>query len=225
MKALLISDLPRSSDDLNSFFSEYKFDLIHYHSPIKALDNIQEIKPNMIIINARDFPRHWKPITQHIRWDNSKEDILIVLLTPADFSANDADKAMVLGVQGIIELKETGNYQCVLEDLQMIFKRYNYGQTKNIENDVQFLFTHPVDETIITGTVKKLTQEGLLFLPDTPAATDNLTQDTILEQCSLKINNGFIVPNCKIISNKNILDLNFMDLSDEDKETISAFLN
>ncbi|AIN94126.1 hypothetical protein H0R90_01455 [Treponema putidum] len=225
MKALLISDLPRSTDDLQPLFSEYKFDLIHYRSPLKALDNIEEISPNIVIINARDFPRHWKPITQHIRWDNSKEEVLIVLLTPKDFSADEADKAMFLGVQGVIAIKEPGNFKGILEELRMIFDRYNYKHVKDFEKSVQFLFTNPINETIITGTVKNLTDKGLVFLPDMPANTSNLTAGMLLDQCSLKIEHEFIVPNCKIVSNDNVLNLNFADLSDEDKKIITDFLN
>ena len=225
MKALLISDLPRSTDDLQPLFSEYKFDLIHYRSPLKALDNIEEISPDIIVINARDFPRHWKPITQHIRWDTSKEEIPVILLTPPDFPADEADKAMFLGVQGIINIKENGDFNYILEELRTIFNRYNYKHVKNISKSVQFLFTNPITETIITGTVKNLSENDIVFLPDMPANTSNLTAGMFLDQCSLKIEHGFIVPNCKIVSNDSVLNLNFVDLSDEDKKIITDFLN
>ena len=225
MKALLISDLPRSTDDLESLFSEYEFALIHYRSPLKALDNIEEISPDIVVINARDFPRHWKPITQHIRWNTSKEDILVIILTPPDFPADDADKAMFLGVQGVITLKENINFKGILDELRMIFNRYNYKHIKNLSKNVQFLFTNPITETIVTGTVKNLTEEGIAFLPDMPANTDNLTADMILDQCSLKIENRSIVPNCKIVSNSSVMNLDFADLSDDDKKIIADFLN
>ena len=225
MKVLLISDLPRSTDDLESLFSEYEFALIHYRSPLKALDNIEEISPDIVIINARDFPRHWKPITQHIRWNTSKEDILVIILTPPDFPADDADKAMFLGVQGVITLKENINFKGILDELRMIFNRYNYKHIKNLSKNVQFLFTNPITETIVTGTVKNLTEEGIVFLPDMPANTDNLTADMILDQCSLKIENRSIVPNCKIVSNSSVMNLDFADLSDDDKKIITDFLN
>lgn len=225
MKALLISDLPRSTDDLESLFSEYEFALIHYRSPLKALDNIEEISPDIVVINARDFPRHWKPITQHIRWNTSKEDILVIILTPPDFPADDADKAMFLGVQGVITLKENINFKGILDELRMIFNRYNYKHIKNLSKNVQFLFTNPITETIVTGTVKNLTEEGIVFLPDMPANTDNLTADMLLDQCSLKIENRSIVPNCKIVSNSSVMNLDFADLSDDDKKIITDFLN
>ena len=225
MKALLISDLPRSTDDLESLFSEYEFALIHYRSPLKALDNIEEISPNIVLINTIDFPRHWKPITQHIRWNTSKEDILVIILTPPDFPADDADKAMFLGVQGVITLKENINFKGILDELRMIFNRYNYKHIKNLSKNVQFLFTNPITETIVTGTVKNLTEEGIVFLPDKPANTDNLTADMILDQCSLKIENRSIVPNCKIVSNSSVMNLDFADLSDDDKKIIADFLN
>ena len=133
---------------------------------------------------------------------------------------------MFLGVQGIINLKENNNFNDdVLKELRMIFNRYNYNHIKNIEKSVQFLFTNPINETIITGTVKNLTENDIVFLPDMPANVGNLNVGMVLDQCSLKIEHNFIVPNCKIVSNDGILNLKFVDLSGEDKKTITDFLN
>lgn len=132
---------------------------------------------------------------------------------------------MFLGVQGVITLKENINFKGILDELRMIFNRYNYKHIKNLSKNVQFLFTNPITETIVTGTVKNLTEEGIVFLPDMPANTDNLTADMILDQCSLKIENRSIVPNCKIVSNSSVMNLDFADLSDDDKKIIADFLN
>ncbi|MDR1588437.1 MAG: hypothetical protein LBS57_13370, partial [Treponema sp.] len=34
-------------------------EIIHYSQALKAMDNIEEINPDAIIISACDFPRHW----------------------------------------------------------------------------------------------------------------------------------------------------------------------
>jgi hypothetical protein len=43
-------------------------DCIRYSSPLKALDNIDEITPDKIIINTIDFPRQWKVIAAFLRF-------------------------------------------------------------------------------------------------------------------------------------------------------------
>ncbi len=63
MKAILISEMLESSQELKPFLKGYDFDLIHYRTPLKAMDNLEEISPDAIIINTIDFPRHWKVLS------------------------------------------------------------------------------------------------------------------------------------------------------------------
>lgn len=228
MKIMLISELADSKEKLNKFLGENNFELIHYRSPVKALDNIEEVTPDAVIINALDFPRHWKVITQYIRWDTTKGKIIIILLSDKKFVENDADKAVTAGVQGIIQM-EHANFADIVPELKNIFSRYGYGNKGNSEKDfskqVTFLFTNPLNEVIITGTVKNITPHEILFLPDMPANTAELNENTILEQCSLKIKNKIIVPTCKIKSNKSLLNLEFVDLNKQDSEEITYFIN
>ena len=52
MKALLISESLNSAEKLKPFLGSYNFEIIHYRSPVKVIDNLQEISPNAVIINA-----------------------------------------------------------------------------------------------------------------------------------------------------------------------------
>ena len=228
MKILLIAEDMDSKEELKQILTSYSFELIHYKSPIKALDNITEIMPEAIIINTLDFPRHWKVITQHVRWDNSKEKILIILLTSEKFSESEAYKAINTGVQGIIKLGTRG-FSAVLPEIKNILSRYYTSETEKTEkiasDHVQFLFTNPITETIITGTVKHLTKESIIFAPDTLASVSDIDTGTLLDQCSLKLNNILIIPICKIAAKSSTLELSFVDLSEKDQTHIQNFLN
>ena len=50
MKALVISDRQEIIDFVTPLLKENGFDLIHYRWIIKALDNIEEIQPNVIVL-------------------------------------------------------------------------------------------------------------------------------------------------------------------------------
>ena len=102
MKALLIADTDASVMSLTRHIKPYGFDIIRYRSAVKAIENLEEIEPDAVFISAVDFPRHWKTLTQFMRADAKRDDTLIVLITDARFSADDADKAAHLGVQAII---------------------------------------------------------------------------------------------------------------------------
>lgn len=219
MKALLISEAPDSAEKLKPLLTSYHFEIIHYRSPIKVIDNLQETAPNAVIINAVDFPRHWKVITQHLHWENAKERILIILLTGDSFSQDDADKALSMGVQGVIKI-ENGNLDSAIPEMKTIFENTPLTGGEDISKSVQFLFTNPLNETIITGKVSSLTETNIFFTPDTPANVSGLEEGQVLDRCSLKVNNILIVPTCKIVSAGTELELAFSDLSEEDKKHI-----
>ena len=43
------------------------FEIVFYSDPVKVIDNLDEIAPEMVIFNAQDFPRHWKPVLKLLR--------------------------------------------------------------------------------------------------------------------------------------------------------------
>jgi hypothetical protein len=79
----------------------FPVEIIHYSQALKAMDNIEEIDPGAIIINACDFPRHWKAIVQFVRQDRSRKTCPIIVLHSDKFTGEDADKAYVTGVNAI----------------------------------------------------------------------------------------------------------------------------
>lgn len=111
MKALLVAE---SEDTLNlyrSFFESLGYDTVCYRWLLKALDNVDEIMPQVIFMNAVDYPRHWKILVQYIRSGLCKS-FPVVLLSAQDISNDDLKKAEYLEVHCIrnsIESSETKN--------------------------------------------------------------------------------------------------------------------
>jgi hypothetical protein len=77
-------------------------EIIHYSQALKAMDNIEEINPGAIIINACDFPRHWKTIVQFVRQDRSRKNCPVIVLHGDTFTGEDAGKAYFIGVNGVV---------------------------------------------------------------------------------------------------------------------------
>ena len=103
-----------SEDTLNlyrSFFESLGYDTVCYRWLLKALDNVDEIMPQVIFMNAVDYPRHWKILVQYIRSGLCKS-FPVVLLAAQDISNDDLKKAEYLEVHCIrnsIESSETKN--------------------------------------------------------------------------------------------------------------------
>ncbi|MGI5172038.1 hypothetical protein H0R92_00340 [Treponema sp. OMZ 840] len=96
MKALLISE---SEDVLNSyaaFFNKAGYDIICYRWLLKAMDNLEEIAPQLVFIDGSDYPRHWKTLVQHIKTGFGPLQPRIFL--GAHLSEEESEKADFLGV-------------------------------------------------------------------------------------------------------------------------------
>lgn len=229
MKALLIADTDISVRTLSQYIRPYGFDIIRYRSVLKALDNIEEIEPDAVFISTQDFPRHWKTIVQYIRSDTGKDKTIIILLINERFTSEDADKAVHLGVQAIVN--ETLSASKDERQIAEIFARYkpvspesNCFAYEHVSERAVFLFTNPVTDTIITGKIESLGMQEIRFRPDAPSATADLAAGELLDQCSLKLDGKIISAKCRIRTNSNLMILEFVELNSRENDIIKDFI-
>lgn len=107
MLCLLLSQTEKVVDVLKSFCKRRGWALVVYRLPLKALDNLTEVSPEIVIINAVDFPRQWKIVVQHLDADKNQNNKKI-LLVGENFSVNDIKKAEFLKVDLLLRLNEAG---------------------------------------------------------------------------------------------------------------------
>ncbi len=99
MKALVISDRQEIIDFVTPLLKEKGFDLIHYRWIIKALDNIEEIQPDVVVLSAEEYPRHWKILAGFVQSGIGGNGVKVYLYETKKLSVEDAAKADELGVQ------------------------------------------------------------------------------------------------------------------------------
>lgn len=229
MMMMFVSEIQDKSKNLVKFFKEESIDIIHYSSPIKALDNLQEIAPDAVVIDAVDFPRHWKVIAQYLRYDTSKNDVVIILIVNDLFSPLEADKAMKAGVQGIVNVDNppesiVKNAESILAKYKSAtFRRRGRGrQASNfLDTECSFLFVEPTTGCIVTGKVKDMNEDSLLFIPD--SEVENLEVGTVLSNCSLRLQDAILTPHMHVVELGNYINFEF-DVSEDDAQVIASFL-
>lgn len=230
MIAMLVADSDTSAEALSRSLRPYGFDIVRYRSAVKALDNICEIAPDAVFVSAADFPRHWKVISQFIRADTDRDRTIIVLLTGDRFTSDDADKAIHIGVQATI-----GEAIASAEDRERLiglFSRYKPSaepretfEYRDVAERATFLFTNPINETIITGKIESISRNDMRFRPDAPSATADLATGDILDQCSLKLGDAVIQPRCRVARNGSVIQLCFDGMSAADSGAIDRFIS
>lgn len=226
MKALIISD---ANDIINEFTEYYKsqnYDVIVYRWLMKALDNIEEIDPDLIFVNATEYPRHWKILSQYVKGIDKNPKI--VLFSSLPLSNEDREKAECLQIDSIVNSTEDLEEVCTITDICQDSEE-NLPETENIieqeltdskinQEDEQiekvleqptlpetkickFLFSNPENLVLITGKVESFNDSKLIFLPDNPEDTENLLVDTIIKKCTLKVENQINTVDVKVIKN------------------------
>lgn len=231
MKTLLVIEHDNLKDQVIEHLAPRGFDFIHYRNPIKALDNIEEIRPDLVIFSAVDYPRHWKPFIAVLRSFLSKEESVFILLKGELFPSDESTKASSLEVNGIIS--DDFNNPAVLSQLEDIFSRYNVIDDKrisrrylnNITMDMEFIFTHPLTPSLINGEITDISIGGISFKPDSPQTTLDIREGTILNNCTLRLKDSFNTISVSVIRNNNILSLGFIDLEEDLKEEMMEYFH
>ncbi len=220
MKILLVIEHDTSKETLIQHLAPRGFDFIHYSNPVKAIDNILEISPDLVIFSSVDFPRHWKPFIKVLRLFRTKEESIFILLKGKNFPVEESTKASILEVNGIVP-DDFSNPQ-VIQQLEDVFSRYNVIDDHRLDrrylgmitNDIEFIFNHPVTLQLISGEITDISLGGLCFKPDTPHHTQNIMEGITIENCTLRIKESFYTVAVKVVRNNVQISLSFLDPSD-----------
>ncbi len=117
MKALLIADNQTVIDNIGTVLKSAGYDIITYRYFLKALDNIEEISPHLIVISTQDYPRHWKTLAQFSTTNFGGYIPEIILFTGNDFSEEEKKKAKALNVRGTFKSVDVEGLDCLREIL------------------------------------------------------------------------------------------------------------
>ncbi|MGP1495670.1 MAG: hypothetical protein ACTTJG_02590 [Treponema sp.] len=170
MKVLLISENQNHTTLLVSAIDDCGLDCIHYRWFMKALDNVEEISPDLIVIDAMDFPRHWKVLAQYVTSSIFDEPVKVILYAPDDFSKEDIKKSKALKVFGMIQSKDKLEVKKNIEELS---KKARNIDEKSLQ--VECKTTEKESKNPELSNVSSAGTEGLFSL----SSVDNLFEDEV----------------------------------------------
>jgi hypothetical protein len=230
MKLLVILASDETFTMISHYIKPLGFDIIRYNHVQKAMDNIDEVDPAGIILSAKDFPRHWKILAHFVRVDRNKDRCPIILLTGEKFPLEEASKAFYVGVSGIVPeiLKEPSQ----VTKLQNILSRYIPVEEKRrsprffVEpwQRCALIFANPINKFIITGEVKTIARTGISFHPGHSSLLENLYQGTAIPECSLRLDDAILSPECRLARTGRIIALEFLNFPQNEQALLDAYL-
>ncbi len=230
MKALLIIDDDNTASIASFYLKPMGMDIIRYRDPIKALDNLEEIHPDAVIMSARDFPRHWKPIIVNVRTHCTKNECIVLLLKGEFFSFDEAAKAAYLGINGV--LKEDLADRNELLRFQMLFKRYIEIDESRVSDrrplakwdKLDFVCSHPQSYAPLTGQIETISSSGISLIPDSPALFADLETGAVIEEASMKIDDCIFNFSCTLVRKGAVLAFGFKGMPDDKLAMLKEYL-
>jgi len=225
MKLLLVLGSDDNYDAIIHTVAPLGLELIRYRHVLKAMDNIDEIDPSAIIISARDFPRHWKVLTQFVRNERSKEACPIIIMKGESFSAEDTSKAFFMGANGVISDtlerdEEINRLKNILGGPATEQKQQFYAEPWH---RIGLLIAGLTDQTFVIGDVKTISSNGLSFIPGQPPV-NAVEINKELSECSLRVGDAILSPVCRITGAGNPISLEFVSFPGDERQTLDCYL-
>lgn len=164
MKALIISEDTSFVQNFSTFFKNNDIDTIVYKWLLKALDNIEEIAPDVIILNTAEYPRHWKTLVQFAKSGIGADKVCVFLYEPTPLSNEDFMKAEALDVNGAFgDLSET-TMNGILAEINRFFGKAETSIETPVEEVVSESVSSDVTAPVIEEAVSEEKIEGQFIL-------------------------------------------------------------
>jgi CheY-like chemotaxis protein len=211
MKALIIADDETIISRISKVLGQCGYDCIVYRWLLKALDNVEEISPHLVVISARDYPRHWKTFVQYISGLESTKATKVILYIDNEFSQDEKKKAQALGIYGIFPSECTdSDFISIIERVQN--NTCKQSVTKKADEECLFICTNNITGTYITGSVLSFTNNILQFKADSHKEIEGLKCGDTVSPCTIKCTNHIssaqaIIREIPLEENTNILSL------------------
>lgn len=141
MKALLIADDEKAITDIYEVLKDSGFDVIVYKWLLKAMDNLEEIKPELIVVSTKDYPRQWKTLAQYSTNLKSDYKPQTILFSPESLSDEELRKAEALQVRGIFRSTDSDGLNKLKEIINQKQKISLHENQKDEKNDEEGIIT------------------------------------------------------------------------------------
>ena len=194
------------------------------------MSRIGGMKPDLVLFDARDYNRAWKPFLVLLRQSKSKKETVFILFVDSTFPQEEMTKATHLQINGLID--PDVSTKLLLESIKDVYRRYKPLKEKRkfkriIPNEydrLNLIFTHPVRFVIIHGSLTDISLQGVAFKSDNALLTEGLERGQRIPYCSLRMGEDIIAVNCILVRNREELGLQFDSLSDEHRHILSQYL-
>ncbi len=199
MKALIIAEDDKTAAALKATIQEAGADIISYRWLLKALDNVEEIAPDVVVISTSEYPRHWKTFVQFTKSGIGGIVPKVILYNSRPMTDDEKSKARSLGVFGMINSLDENS----LEDLKNYVTGKKGGDLGSgpLSGKFEFVFTNPKNKRLVTGVVRNFSDDRMEFSSDIGDFVKNLAAGDTIKNATLGENKIYKYVCARVLSN------------------------
>lgn len=176
MKAMVVCGDEAAAEEISASLVKAGFDTVSYDWLLKAMDNIGEIAPKVIVINSDDWPRHWKAMASFARALKSGARIFLVS-SSGSLAEGEENKARALGVEGVF--KSPGS--AAADSLAAA------AVTEGI-----VALTNPESGALVTGRIIGCDGAAIRIMPDAAESAKGIKAGDAIEEMSVSRADGCV---------------------------------
>lgn len=205
MKVLLIAEDDQTINALVPVIKKSGAEIITYRWLLKALDNVEEIAPDIVVISTAEYPRHWKTFVQFTKSGFGGKVPKTILYNSKPMGKDEKEKARSLGVFGMFGSLDSNG----LEELENYLAGKKDEAFGFVSNGPKFelVFTNPKNECLVTGLVKSVSENRIEFSSDIPDLVKNLCAGDTIARATFGENKAYKYVSAKVLSNGARLEL------------------
>lgn len=227
MKTIIICEDSEISSKIDSFLQNKQINTIIYKWFIKAIDNLEEINPDSIIISALEYPRHWKTLVSFLNSKLFHKKARIYLYYPDSLSEEEQKKFDFLKIDGqihslsdkelsILINNDVSNEKFESEDEEEILPTiddiFEDNEQVNVSGTGKFICNHPINHALLTGNFFDFNDKKMTINLDYENQISKLPKNTIIKDFTYYYKEKCINCKMKIVDSICINDNNLVIL-------------
>ncbi len=207
----------------NRYKSLYKsigVETLHYKNPLKAIDNLSEIEPDILFFKKQDYPRLWKIVLSALRelFDDKKTIFIL------EGDLDDVETKAFNYLKGSLILdKNPEDVSFVKNKIQETFEpNFRAEIYYPDENEICLGFVKPDDYSFITGQITMMSSKEFIFVSENDDDITSITPDTIVNEASISRGDEVVTVNFRVININQKLTCEILDESTQYKDLTNS---
>lgn len=200
MKILIISDDSAFINTIDSYFQKRGHSSIIYKWLIKAMDNLEEIKPEVIIVSADEYPRHWKSLVQFMESGIAGKEHKIYLYKKEKIEGEEELKIQKLNIAKVFDNLDSITLNTTFAECfpktQQAENIENKETTSETENSL--IITNPGTHNFVYGKYSFINEKAIKFSTNDEFYLPKINE--YIEKLSYRFNNKLYSTSGKILN-------------------------